>query len=82
MDRKVWAIVGIIALHLALMLFFRGTLKPEELAQASKPSHPDAAPIEPNPYLAPKPLTTEAAAGDDAAQPEQLLATAAKGSKQ
>ena len=78
MDRKVWAIVGIIALHLALMLFFRGTLKPEELAQAAKTPHPDALPIQPNPYLAPTLLASEQAADSDAAHPEQFITTAAK----
>lgn len=53
MDKKVWAIVAIIALHLGLMWFLRGSLKPEELSQAAKIDHPDVAPIEPNPYLAP-----------------------------
>ena len=78
MDRKVLAIVGIIALHLALMLLFRGTLKPEELVQAAKTPHPDALPLQPNPYPAQKLVASEAAADGDAPKPEQLIATAAK----
>ena len=77
MDRKVWAIVGIIAVHLSLMMFFRGTLKPEELAQSTKSSHPDVSPIEPNPYLVPTFPTSDNAA-DEAAPAEPIIARAVK----
>jgi hypothetical protein len=76
MDKKVWAIVGIIALHLALILFFRGTLKPEEMAQAGKTSHPDVSPIEPNPYLVPTIL--EEPASHPTAPAGQTVAQAVK----
>ena len=73
MDKKVWAIIGIITLHLALMLFFRGTLKPEELAQATKISNPDAAPIQPNPYLFPKSPAVEPIEQNNEGQTEQII---------
>lgn len=75
MDKKVWAIVGVIVLHLALMLFFRGTLKPEELAQTTNREHPDAAPIQPNPFSVPNVSVTTAFQADGAVkQPTPLIA--------
>ena len=59
MDQKVLAIIVIGALHLTLMWFMRGSLKPEELAHGTGMMHPDAAPIEPNPYTAPKVLAAD-----------------------
>lgn len=59
MDKKVLAIIVIGALHLTLMWFMRGSLKPEELAHGTGMMHPDAAPIEPNPYTAPKVLAAD-----------------------
>ena len=59
MDKKVLAIIAIGALHLTLMWALRGTLKPEELARGPEIVHPDAAPIEPNPYNPPTVLAVE-----------------------
>jgi hypothetical protein len=59
MDKKVLAIIAIGALHLTLMWALRGSLKPEELARGPEIVHPDAAPIEPNPYNPPTVLAVE-----------------------
>ena len=66
MDKKIWAIIAIIALHLTLMWFIRGSLKPEEVARANDVSHPDAAPIEPNPYIPVMPVTADVGGTDSA----------------
>ena len=78
MDKKVWAIVAIGVLQLTLMWFMRGTLKPEEMAQADQPPHPDVSPIEPNPYQAPPFLLPEKAAVEETnpATPDDLALVA------
>ena len=78
MDRKVLAIVGIIALHLALMLVFRGTLKPEELAQSTRSSNPDVSPIEPNPYRVPSVPVVTQPLPDDQMHAAQVVAKVVK----
>jgi hypothetical protein len=70
MDKKIWAIIAIIAFHLTLMWFIRGSLKPEELARASDTTYPDAAAIEPNPYMPVMPVTAEVGGGESVVVPE------------
>ena len=45
MDKKVWAILGIVCLQLAAVWFLKGSLLPEELTEASKPAQSYAAKI-------------------------------------